>query len=113
MQHCYDSELFPNTFCQALRSDVLLQESRDCRALISEARDRQDRHRGLHVDARPATMQTYIYIHKTEENGETRHTFCYCLGTNQWKDVGADLLGAAVVFPDPPGCCLTTYAEKV
>lgn len=103
--------IFPSV--KALHSDAVLQESEACRALISEAQDRQDRHGGLHTDARPATTQTYIYIHKTEENGETRHTFCYCLGTNQWKDVGTDLLEAAVVFPDPPGCCFTSYAEKV
>lgn len=108
MQVCIDF-----LFCQTLHSDALLRENEACRALISDAQDRQDRHGGLHTDARPATTQTFIYVHKTDENGETRHTFCYCLETNQWKDVGTHLLEAGVVFPDPPGCCFTSYAEKV
>lgn len=98
--------------CQALRSDAVLQENQACQALISEAQDRQQRHAGLHTDARPATTHTYVYVHKTEDGG-SRHTFCYCLGTNQWADVGTDLVEAAGVFPDPPGCCFTSYAEKV
>ncbi|CAG00911.1 unnamed protein product, partial [Tetraodon nigroviridis] len=108
-----DAALSDFSICQPLRSDALLEESETCRALISEAQDRQDRHGGLHTDARPATTRTYIYIHKTEENGEVRHTFCYCPETNQWRDVGTDRLEAAVVFPDPPGCCFTSYAEKI
>ncbi|XP_029699224.1 kelch repeat and BTB domain-containing protein 3 isoform X1 [Takifugu rubripes] len=98
---------------ETLHSDVLLQESEACCTLISQAQDQQEQHSGLHTDARPATTQSYIYIHKTEENGETRHAFCYCLGTNQWKDLGKNLLEAAVMFPDPPGCCFTSYAEKI
>lgn len=80
---------------------------------MSEAQGRQTKYSGLLTDARPATTQSYIYIHKTEENGEIRHTFCYCLETDQWKELGAGQEEGTALMPDPPGSYLTSYAEKV
>lgn len=99
---------------QALRdSDPLLCEGESCLALLSEAQSRHDQYSGLLNDARPATTQSYIYIHKTEENGEIRHTFCYCLETDKWKELGTVQGEGAATMPDPPGSYIASYAEKV
>lgn len=100
--------LISQTLCE---SEALLHDCESCRALVSEAQRRRDQHSGLLADARPATTQSYIYIQKTEENGEIRHTFCYCLETDRWKELGTR--ERTVMIPDPPGSCLTSYAEKV
>ncbi|KAM9853512.1 kelch repeat and BTB domain-containing protein 3 [Aulostomus maculatus] len=94
-------------------SDVLLRDDQSCMALMSEAQSRQSQYSGLLTDARPATMQSYIYIHKTEENGEIRHTFCYCLETDQWKELGVVHEEGKTLMPDLPGSHLTSYAEKM
>lgn len=94
-------------------SDTLLCRDDSCVSLLSEAQSRQSQHGGLLADARPATTQSYIYVHKTEENGETRHTFCYCLETGQWKELDMGNGEEATVMPDLPGSHLTSYAEKV
>uniref|UniRef100_A0A3Q3WJ90 BTB domain-containing protein n=1 Tax=Mola mola TaxID=94237 RepID=A0A3Q3WJ90_MOLML len=94
-------------------SDTLLRDSEPCLALISEALSRQDQHSGLLTDARPSTTQSYIYIHKTEENGEIHHTFCYCLEADRWKELGTGNLEATASIPDPPGSYLTSFAEKM
>lgn len=104
---------FPLTvsLSQTLRdSDALLCDGKSCLTLLSEALSKQVHYSGLLCDARPATTQTYIYIHKTEENGEIRHTFCYCLETDQWKELGTE---GGAAMPDPPGSCLTSFGEKV
>ncbi|XP_006802137.1 kelch repeat and BTB domain-containing protein 3 [Neolamprologus brichardi] len=94
-------------------SDPLLFNDESCLALASEAQSRQTKHNGLLTDARPSTTQSYIYIHKTEENGEIRHTFCYCLETDQWKELGTGQEEGTTTMPDPPGSYLTSYAEKM
>lgn len=102
------------SFHQTLReSDTLLCDDESCLALLSEAQSRQNQYSGLLTDARPATTQSYIYIHKTEENGEIRHTFCYCLEKDQWKELATGHGEGTTTMPDPPGSCLTSYAEKV
>uniref|UniRef100_A0A3Q1HVA9 BTB domain-containing protein n=1 Tax=Anabas testudineus TaxID=64144 RepID=A0A3Q1HVA9_ANATE len=93
-------------------SDTLLCDE-SCLALLSEAESRQSQYSGLLTDARPATTQSYIYIHKTEENGEICHTFCYCLETDRWKELATGHGKGVATMPDPPGSCLTTYAEKM
>ncbi|KAI3354344.1 hypothetical protein L3Q82_018875, partial [Scortum barcoo] len=99
---------------QALHdSDTVISNNKSCLALLSEAQSRQDEYSGLLTDARPATTQSYIYIHKTEENGETRHTFCYCLETDKWKELGTVQGEGAATMPDPPGSYITSYAEKM
>lgn len=105
------------TFCnqsQTLQDpDSPLGSDESCLALLSEARSRQTQYNGLLTDARPATTQSYIYIHKTEENGETSHTFCYCLEMDRWKELQTERGEGAAPMPDPPGSYLTSYAEKV
>ncbi|XP_029922538.1 kelch repeat and BTB domain-containing protein 3 [Myripristis murdjan] len=91
----------------------LLCDDEPCVGLLSEAKSRQHQYSGLLTDARPATTQSYIYIHKTEENGEIRHTFCYCLETDQWKELGLGQGEGTAVMPDPPGSYLTSYGEKM
>lgn len=103
----------PYLISQTLReSDTLLCDE-SCLALLSEAESRQSQYSGLLTDARPATTQSYIYIHKTEENGEICHTFCYCLETDRWKELATGHGKGVITMPDPPGSCLTSYAEKV
>lgn len=110
----YPPHIIPNLLSQTLcDSDSLLCDDESCLALLSEAQSRQSQYSGLLTDARPATTQSYIYIHKTEENGEIRHTFCYCLETDQWKELGMGHGEETVTMPDPPGSYLTGYAEKV
>ncbi|XP_047247013.1 kelch repeat and BTB domain-containing protein 3 isoform X2 [Girardinichthys multiradiatus] len=92
-------------------SHPLICSDDSCLTLLSEAQGKQIQYNGLLTDARPATMKSYIYIHKTEENGENRHTFCYCLETDQWKELQTDLGEASM--PDPPGSYLSSYAEKM
>ncbi|XP_029965162.1 kelch repeat and BTB domain-containing protein 3 [Salarias fasciatus] len=94
-------------------SEALLCDDESCVALISEAQSRQTQYDGLLNDPRPATTQSYIYIHKTEENGEIRHTFCYCLDTDRWKELGTTQREEMATMPDPPGSFLTGYAEKM
>lgn len=91
-------------------SDSLLYNNEACLALLSEAQSRETQHSGLLTDARPATTQSYIYIHKTEENAAICHTFCYCLETDQWKELEPE---GTASMPDPPGSYIASYAEKV
>ena len=108
---CYLPQcLLFQTLCD---SDTLISSDESCVKLLSEAQSRQTQHNGLLTDARPATAQSYIYIHKTEENGEIRHTFCYCLETDQWKELETGHGEGTTTLPDPPGSYLTSYAEKV
>uniref|UniRef100_A0A3Q3A4R6 Kelch repeat and BTB (POZ) domain containing 3 n=1 Tax=Kryptolebias marmoratus TaxID=37003 RepID=A0A3Q3A4R6_KRYMA len=93
--------------------DSPLRSDESCLALLSEAQSRQTQYDGLLTDARPATTQSYIYIHKTEENGEIHHTFCYCLETDQWKELQTERGEGTAPMPDPPGSYLTSYAEKM
>ncbi|XP_056138860.1 kelch repeat and BTB domain-containing protein 3 [Lampris incognitus] len=92
-------------------TSTLLREDESCVSLLSEARSRQIKFCGLLSDARPATTHSYIYVHKTEENSEISHSFCYCLETDQWKELrqGQGLS----MMPDPPGSHLTSYTEKI
>ncbi|XP_020796204.1 kelch repeat and BTB domain-containing protein 3 isoform X1 [Boleophthalmus pectinirostris] len=90
-------------------SDSLLSNDEQCIALRSEAQHVQSQYNGLMTDARPSTTQSYIYIHKTEENSEINHSFCYCLDSDQWKELRME----EVTVLDPPGCHFTSYAEKI
>ncbi|XP_061537820.1 kelch repeat and BTB domain-containing protein 3 isoform X2 [Phycodurus eques] len=98
---------------QTLHESDLMSNNNSCMALISVAKSRQSQHSGLFTDARPATTQSYIYIHKTEENGVVHHSFCYCLETDQWKELEMGQGQGMSTVPDPPGSHLTGYAEKM
>lgn len=101
---------------QALRdTESLLRGDEACVALLSEAGRKQTQHGGLLSDARPATTRTYIYTQKTEDDGQTRHTFCYSLESGRWREVslGPDPQEGRPLVPDPPGSHLIGFAEKV
>ncbi|XP_072318005.1 kelch repeat and BTB domain-containing protein 3 [Eucyclogobius newberryi] len=91
--------------------DPLLSNDERCLTLQSEAQHMQSQYNGLMTDARPSTTQSYVYIHKTEQNGDINHTFCYILDSDQWKELGTE--EEPVTMPDPPGCRFTSYAEKM
>uniref|UniRef100_A0A1A8P3Y5 Kelch repeat and BTB (POZ) domain containing 3 n=1 Tax=Nothobranchius rachovii TaxID=451742 RepID=A0A1A8P3Y5_9TELE len=104
----------PAALLKALRdSNALLCSDESCLSLLSGALSRQTQYEGLLADARPATTQSYIYIHKTEERGEVSHTLCYCLETDQWKDLRTKIGFETASMPDLPGSYLTSYAEKM
>uniref|UniRef100_A0A1A8MAP8 Kelch repeat and BTB (POZ) domain containing 3 n=1 Tax=Nothobranchius pienaari TaxID=704102 RepID=A0A1A8MAP8_9TELE len=104
----------PAALLKALRdSNALLCSDESCLSLLSGALSRQTQYEGLLADARPATTQSYIYIHKTEERGEVSHTLCYCLETDQWKDLRTEIGFETASMPDLPGSYLTSYAEKM
>lgn len=106
-----------NVLCmcvQALaRTENLLSGDQLCVSLVSDAVSRQTQLSGLLPDARPATTESYIYIHKTEENGDIHHSFCYCLDTDQWRELPQGQGVGFSMTPDPSGSSLTSYAEKV
>ncbi|XP_070983182.1 kelch repeat and BTB domain-containing protein 3 [Oncorhynchus clarkii lewisi] len=104
----------PTHTLQALaRTENLLSGDQLCVSLVSDAVSRQTQLSGLLPDARPATTQSYIYIHKTEENGDIHHSFCYCLDTDQWRELPQGQGVGFSMTPDPSGSSLTSYAEKL
>ncbi|RVE64672.1 hypothetical protein OJAV_G00128020 [Oryzias javanicus] len=104
----------PASALKSLRdSEPLICNDEACLMLLMEAQIREAQYRGLLTDARPATTQSYIYIHKTDDNGEVRHTFCYCLETDHWKELNTEDGEERALLPDPPGSFLTGYAEKM
>ena len=112
---CYNPP-YPTFDLQALRdTEPLLRGDEACVALLSEALGKQTRYGGLLTDARPATVRSYIYTQKTEENGQTRHSFCYSLEADRWREVSPEpcLGGGSPLVPDLPGSHLSSFAEKV
>ncbi|XP_034025303.1 kelch repeat and BTB domain-containing protein 3 isoform X2 [Thalassophryne amazonica] len=91
-------------------SDPLLCQDESCLTLLSKVQSKQSKYSGLFTDARPSTTHSYIFIYKTER---VHHTFCYSLETEQWKELGLEHSGPTLTVPDPPGCCFTSFAEKI
>ncbi|XP_048388537.1 kelch repeat and BTB domain-containing protein 3 [Stegostoma tigrinum] len=90
-----------------MRSESLLANSPECMECIRNVLDKFEEENGLLTDARPSTTENYIFVHKTEENGTTKHTFCYNIKSDTWKE-----LPAANII-DFPGSSLVTYGEKI
>uniref|UniRef100_A0A8D0BWM3 Kelch repeat and BTB domain containing 3 n=1 Tax=Salvator merianae TaxID=96440 RepID=A0A8D0BWM3_SALMN len=90
-----------------LHSEDELLERAGCLVIINEAIKSVRSFGGLFPDARPSTTEQYILVHKTEENGVHRHTFCYNIKTDQWKE----LTHTHIV--DLPGSSLSSYGEKI
>ncbi|XP_015268369.1 PREDICTED: kelch repeat and BTB domain-containing protein 3 [Gekko japonicus] len=90
-----------------LHSEEQLLESTGCLAVVKEAIKCVQTFSGLFPDARPSTTEKYILVHKTEENGVFRHTFCYNIQTDKWKE----LMHAHII--DLPGSSLSSYGEKI
>nr|XP_056714853.1 kelch repeat and BTB domain-containing protein 3 [Euleptes europaea] len=90
-----------------LHSEEQLLESTSCLAIVKEAITSVQTSSGLFPDARPSTTEKYILVHKTEGNGVFRHTFCYNIQTDKWKE----LMYTHII--DLPGSSLSSYGEKI
>lgn len=100
-------QLSEETLKNFLHSEKQLLESSGCLVLICEAIKKVQIFSGLFPDARPSTTEKYILVHKTEDNGAHRHTFCYNIKMDTWKE----LTHTHIV--DLPGSSLSSYGEKV
>ncbi|XP_066476640.1 kelch repeat and BTB domain-containing protein 3 [Tiliqua scincoides] len=100
-------QLSEETLKNFLHSEEQLLERSGCLAIIHEAIKKVQAFSGLFPDARPSTTEKYILVHKTEEIGAHRHTFCYNIKTDTWKE----LTHTHIV--DLPGSSLSGYGEKI
>ncbi|XP_044298493.1 kelch repeat and BTB domain-containing protein 3 isoform X2 [Varanus komodoensis] len=100
-------QLSEKTLQDILHSEEQLLEDTGCLVIINEAIKSVQMSSGLFPDARPSTTEKYILVHKTEENGIHRHTFCYNIKTDQWKE----LTHTQII--DLPGSSLSSYGEKI
>ncbi|KAG9338684.1 hypothetical protein JZ751_025352, partial [Albula glossodonta] len=89
------------------RTESLLSGDGACAQAVRDAIGNLREFSGFFLDARPSTTDRYIYVHKTEENGEIRHTFCYNIETDRWKELPHAL------FADPPGSSLAGFGESL
>lgn len=89
------------------QSETLILNSDECSRAVTKALSQASKFGGLFSDARPSTTTCYIYVHKTEDNGETRHTFCYDVAANRWKQLPSSEL------VDLPGSSSTSFGEKL
>uniref|UniRef100_A0A3B1JPF5 Kelch repeat and BTB domain containing 3 n=1 Tax=Astyanax mexicanus TaxID=7994 RepID=A0A3B1JPF5_ASTMX len=91
------------------RSEHLLLNDQQCSQKIKEAFEQAKKFSGLFPDARPSTTSSYIFVHKTEEDGLTRHAFCYDVEADRWRELPQD----AARLADLPGSSLAGFAEKL
>ncbi|XP_075402653.1 kelch repeat and BTB domain-containing protein 3 [Tenrec ecaudatus] len=89
-----------------LREEPLLR-STNCFDVVTDAVKCVQDSGGLFPDARPSTTEKYIFVHKTEENGENQYTFCYNIKSDSWKILPQSHL------IDLPGSSLSSYGEKI
>nr|XP_006628173.2 PREDICTED: kelch repeat and BTB domain-containing protein 3 [Lepisosteus oculatus]XP_015196704.1 PREDICTED: kelch repeat and BTB domain-containing protein 3 [Lepisosteus oculatus] len=89
------------------KSESLLSSNGDCLQIIREVIVSLQDLSGFFPDARPSTTEKYIYVHKTEENGEIRHAFCYNIETDRWKELPHSNL------VDMSGSSLASFGEKL
>lgn len=80
----------------------------ECGKVLGDAQGKLREFSGFFPDARPSTTESYIYVHKTEENGEIRHAFCYNMNTDQWRELPQQ----AACLADMPGSSLASFGEK-
>ncbi|XP_028656226.1 kelch repeat and BTB domain-containing protein 3 [Erpetoichthys calabaricus] len=92
------------TFSQ---SESLLNSNVDCLKTIKEVTRSLHELSGLFPDARPSTTEKYIFVHKTEENSEIRHTFCYNIETDRWQELPETHIS------DLSGSSLVSFGEKL
>ncbi|XP_066536772.1 kelch repeat and BTB domain-containing protein 3 [Hoplias malabaricus] len=90
-------------------SERLLLEDKDCSQIVRDASEQMKEFCGFFPDARPSTTVSYIYVHKTEEDSMTRHSFCYDVAADRWRELPRD----AVRLADLPGSSLEGFAEKL
>ncbi|KAJ8410810.1 hypothetical protein AAFF_G00187670 [Aldrovandia affinis] len=89
------------------RSESLLSGDGGCAETVRDAIGNLREFSGFFLDARPSTTDRYIYVHKTEENGEIRHTFCYNIETDRWREL------PQAFVTDPPGSSLAGFGESL
>ncbi|XP_051535475.1 kelch repeat and BTB domain-containing protein 3 [Myxocyprinus asiaticus] len=94
---------------EACRSEALLSSDSKCSRTVQEALTSVREFSGFFPDARPSTTCSYIYVHKTEENGEIRHAFCYDITADRWTELPQN----AARLSDLPGSALTSFGEKL
>lgn len=107
LSHIRLHHLAPAKLEEMGRSEALILKSDECYRAVMKALAQVTEFSGLFPDARPSTISSYIYVHKTEENGETRHTFCYDVAANHWHQLPSSELA------DLPGSSITSFGEKL
>lgn len=107
LSHIRLHHLPPARLEEMSRSEALILNSVECSGAVTEALAQATESEGLFPDARPSTVSSYVYVHKTEENGEKRHTFCYDVETNRWLQLPPSELA------DLPGSSVTSFGEKL
>ncbi|XP_064297340.1 kelch repeat and BTB domain-containing protein 3 isoform X1 [Phalacrocorax carbo] len=100
-------QLPEKTLQDFLHSEEHLLKSANCSVIIDDAVKSVQNFSGLFPDARPSTTEKYIFVHKTDEDGENRHTFCYNIKTDKWKEL------PHTHMVDLPGSSLSSYGEKI
>ncbi|XP_059563932.1 kelch repeat and BTB domain-containing protein 3 isoform X1 [Myotis daubentonii] len=100
-------QLPEETLQDCLLSEECLLKNTNCFDIVMDAIKCVQGSGGLFPDARPSTTEKYIFVHKTEENGENQHTFCYNIKTDSWKILPQSHL------IDLPGSSLASYGEKI
>ncbi|XP_065534740.1 kelch repeat and BTB domain-containing protein 3 isoform X2 [Lathamus discolor] len=100
-------QLPEKTLQDFLHSEEHLLKSANCSVIINDAVKSVQNFSGLFPDARPSTTEKYIFVHKTDEDGENRHTFCYNIKTDKWKEL------PHTHMIDLPGSSLSSYGEKI
>ncbi|KAL4646958.1 kelch repeat and BTB domain-containing protein 3 [Arapaima gigas] len=92
---------------ELVHSEDLLFSDRDCAQALGDVITRLREFAGFYPDARPSTTTCYIYVHKTEENGEIHHTFCYNTELDHWREL------PQAHMADAPGSSLSSFGEKL
>ncbi|XP_077154639.1 kelch repeat and BTB domain-containing protein 3 [Ranitomeya variabilis] len=90
-----------------LDSEEPLLASTDCSSKVRNAIRCIEHFGGLYPDARISTTEKYIFVHKTAEDGETQHTFCYNIKTDKWLEL------PQIHIIDLPGSSLSSFGEKL
>ncbi|XP_063060498.1 kelch repeat and BTB domain-containing protein 3 [Engraulis encrasicolus] len=109
LAHVRLHQLPPAVLEEVAQSESQLLGDGECARLVGEAQAKLREFTGFFPDARPSTTESYIYVHKTEENGEIRHAFCYNMSADQWRELPQQ---AARLY-DIPGSSLVSFGEKL
>ncbi|XP_076832555.1 kelch repeat and BTB domain-containing protein 3 isoform X2 [Brachyhypopomus gauderio] len=109
LQHVRLHHLPPARLEELGHSEELLLEHSECTGMLAGALARATEFPGVSTDARPSTAASYIYVHKTEESGATRHAFCYDVAADRWRELPRE----ASRLADLPGSSLAAFGEKL
>ncbi|XP_063300991.1 kelch repeat and BTB domain-containing protein 3 [Pelobates fuscus] len=100
-------QLSQATLQALLVSEEQLLKGTNCFSTINSAIKSVQQSGGLFPDARVSTTEKYIFVHKTIEDAETQHTFCYSIKTDTWSEP------PQIHIVDLPGSSISSYAEKL